>query len=515
MKNITLLLSTLVFSLNVMATTYHVKNGGSDSNNGLNVATAFLTLQKASNTVKAGDSVLVYNGNYAGFNHNGKASGTAGNPIVFKANGTNVWITQGSNIGDGINIENADWIEIHGFKVKVPNNTSITGGEEGIRAVYADHITIKNNFCDSCFRGILTGYSDYITIENNTCTRSYGEHGIYVSNNSDFVALRFNSCSFNKATGIQINPDLSSGAPGYSKNILVSNNIAFENKGGAGFNFQGIDSALIMNNLIYNNHNASGITLFHGDASVGCSNVRIYNNTLIVPSDGRCGIHIIDDASNIDIKNNIIINLHAWKGSIVLQKGSYSQTNIRSNYNVVSNKFCDIDDACSKPLTTWQGLGYDLNSILVPANLTSLFVNPTLNDYHIIKGSVAVDAGTSTVSADVTKDLDLKSRPINTKYDIGCYEYSGTTNIQAPRANYELKIYPNPTSSEVTIQTDIRLNNAILVVTDCLGQTFAQIRDINEQTIKFNGHNLPRGIYFVRLTEKGKTLATKKLIIKD
>ena len=326
--------------------------------------------------------------------------------------------------------------------------------------------------------------------------------------------MRFNSCSYNKATGIQINPDLLSGAPGYSKHILVSNNVAFENKGAAGFNFQGIDSALIMNNLIYNNHNASGITLFHGDASVGCKNVKFYNNTVIVPNDGRWGIHIIDDASNIDIKNNIIINLHSWKGAIALQKGSYSQTNIKSDYNVVSNKFCEIDDACSKPLATWQGFGYDLNSKLVPANLSSLFVNPSLNDYHIINGSVAVDAGTSTVSADVTKDLDLINRPINNLYDIGCYEYSVVNNTMTPSANYELKIYPNPATSDVTIQTDIRLNNATLVVTDCLGQTFAQISDINEQTITFNCSNLPNGLYFVRLIENSKTIATKKLIIK-
>jgi uncharacterized protein YxeA len=80
MKKTLLLISAFILSLNIIAATYHVKNGGSDSNNGLNLANAFLTLQKASNIVKAGDTVLVYNGNYAGFNHNGKASGTSSNP---------------------------------------------------------------------------------------------------------------------------------------------------------------------------------------------------------------------------------------------------------------------------------------------------------------------------------------------------------------------------------------------------------------------------------------------------
>jgi parallel beta-helix repeat protein len=343
---------------------------------------------------------------------------------VYWAKGNDVVINEGSNIGDGINVEGNDWIEITGFKViKIPDNPGIAGGEEGIRAVYANHISIRNCQIDSCYRGILTGYTDYITIENNTCTRSYGEHGIYVSNNSDYITLRFNSCSFNKATGIQINPDLSSGAPGYSTHIVCTNNVSFENKGAAGFNFQGIDSALIANNLIYNNHNASGITLFHGDASKGCTHVKVYNNTIIVPSDGRWGIHIIDDASNIRIHNNIIINLHSWKGAIALQANSYTQTNIISNYNLVTNRFCDISDGCSKTLAEWQGLGYDLNSILAPASLSSLFADYTNGDYHLISGSLAIDKGTAYVFGDVNTDFDMNSRPNGAGYDLGCYEH--------------------------------------------------------------------------------------------
>ena len=199
----------------------------------------------------------------------------------------------------------------------------------------------------------------------------------------------------------------------------------------------------------------------------------------------------------------------------MLQKGSYSQTNIKSDYNVVSNKFCEIDDACSKPLSTWQGLGYDLNSILAPTNLTSLFVNPTINDYHIIKGSVAVDAGTSAVSADVTKDLDLINRPFNKSYDIGCYEYSIINSILALKANSEFKIYPNPTSSYITIQTDFPLNNANLELTDYLGRTIIQINNIQEQIIHLNCDNLSNGLYYINLFVNNKIIAIKKLNIKN
>jgi len=403
--------------------TYHVSSSGNDANNGLSFNKAFKTIQKATDLIVAGDSVWVYDGYYKGFNHKLKKSGTSQNPIVYEAKGSNVVINQGSSIGDGINIEENDWIQVIGFKViKIPDNTSIPGGEEGIRAVNANHITIKNCFADSCFRGIFTGYTDYITIENNVCTRSYGEHGIYVSNNSDYIVLRYNSSSYNKASGIQINPDLSSGSPGYSRHIVCTNNIIFENKGAAGFNFQGIDSALIANNLIYNNHNASGITLFHGNASKGCSHVKVFNNTIIVPADGRWGIHIIDDASYIMILNNILINHHSWKGAIALQAGTYTQSFISSNYNLVSDKFCETGDGCSKTLAQWQTLGYDLKSILAPALLTSLFVDPANNNYHLLPGCLAINAGTSSVSSDIKIDLDGAGRPSGSAYDIGCYE---------------------------------------------------------------------------------------------
>jgi parallel beta-helix repeat protein len=418
----------VLISLISFAKTYHVSNSGSDSYTGESYVNAFQTIQKATDLVVAGDSVRVYDGYYKGFNHKDKNSGTSKDPIVYYTNGANVIINQGSSIGDGINIENNDYIMVIGFKVyKIPNNPGIAGGEEGIRAVYANYITIRDCIVDSCFRGIFTGYSDHITIENNICTRSYGEHGIYVSNNSDYIVLRYNSSGYNKASGIQINPDLSSGNPGFSVNIICTHNTIYENKGAAGLNFQGLDSALIANNLIYNNHNASGITLFHGDASKGCTNIKVYNNTIFVPSDGRWGIHIIDDAANIRIHNNIIINQHQWKGAIALQPNSYTQTEIISNYNLVTGRFCETSDGCSKTLAEWQSLGFDLNSIQAPASPESIFISYATLNFHLVAGSPAINTGTSFVSTDVKDDLDNFPRPFASVYDMGCFEsHEGT-----------------------------------------------------------------------------------------
>ncbi|MEJ2306830.1 MAG: hypothetical protein P8Y30_04685, partial [candidate division WOR-3 bacterium] len=125
-------------SLPSLTKTYYVSNNGSDSYNGESADSAFETIQHAANTVTAGDSVLVLNGDYQGFDLRG-IDGTESDPIVFMANGDNVRITsENPRTDDGINLEGPDWVVIDGFIViGVPRN--------GIRLVTAEHITIKNN----------------------------------------------------------------------------------------------------------------------------------------------------------------------------------------------------------------------------------------------------------------------------------------------------------------------------------------------------------------------------------
>lgn len=420
--------SFLIFLQTSSSRNYYISPLGADSNNGLTPNTAFKTIQIATNIVRGGDSVLVLDGYYSGFDHRDKNSGTQGNPIVYFALGKKVWITSGFYRNNGINIENNDFVHIIGFKIHGML-------KEGIRAVLANNIKILNNECDSCFRGIFTGYTDDITIEHNICTRSHGEHGIYVSNNSDRVLIRYNSSSYNKASGIQINPDVSSGTPGYSEDIICTHNIVFENRKAAGLNFQGLDRALIANNLIYNNHEGSGITLFHGDASKGCSDVKIFNNTILVPVDGRWCIHIVDDAKNILITNNILVNLHPWKGAIALDKGIYLQEKILSDYNLVSDKFCEESDGCSKNLKFWQSLGNDTHSILVPSDLNTVFKNINQQNFELQEMSLAINSGSSSVYNDVKDDLIGNARPQWQDFDIGCYEKKIGTHTKFEKKN--------------------------------------------------------------------------------
>ncbi len=408
---------SLLFVGQLYATEYYVSNSGSNSNSGLSLASAFLTLQHASDQVAAGDIVNVADGNYAGFDHR-SASGTAGTPITFKAIGNNAIITSSGPIrNDGINIETTDYIVIDGFKV---NNMPSNGN--GIRVVLANNCIIRNNNCDGNGRGVFTGFTDDILIENNICSNSYDEHGIYVSNSSDRPIIRYNEIFGNNNIGIHMNGDASLGGDGIISDAMIHHNIIYDNNLAAGINMDGVQSPQIFNNLIYNNHNAQGIALFQWDGAIVTNSAKIYNNTIIVPSDGRWGILLQDGANvNTEIYNNIIINQHPWRGCISLENSSQ----FTSNFNIVNDKLSASGDGSTISFSAWQALGFDANSQIADP-LTLIFKDPTTSDYQLISGSQAIDAGTSLVSTIVNDDLGGATRPMGGGYDIGAYELSGT-----------------------------------------------------------------------------------------
>ena len=78
----------------------------------------------------------------------------------------------------------------------------------------------------------------------------------------------------------------------------------------------------------------------------------------------------------------------------------------------------------------------------------------------------------------------------------------------------QLNIFPNPFSSETTLQTDKPLKNATLTIYDCFGQEVKQLKNISGQTLTLSRDNFPNGLYFIHLTEENKSY-TDKLIITD
>ncbi len=483
MKNFIIVVLLICQLSDVAGKNYHIQPLGSDNNDGSSFAKAFLTIQKATNIAVAGDSILVYDGMYKGFDHFYKNSGTANQAIVYFAKGKNVIINQSCGRGgDGLNIEGSHFIEVNGFKVFQIPDISTSSGEDGIRVVLADHVTIRNCEVDSCYRGIFTGYTDDFLAEYNICKRSYGEHGIYVSNNSDRVVVRYNICYNNrKAAGVQLNPDLSSGQPGLSYDVKIYNNICYGNR--IGLNLQGIYHSLVYNNLIYNNGTGgggNGVTFFLGDAATGCRDVKFYNNTIVVPSTSQWGILAISSDS-LQVYNNIIVS-NSQKGSLHVDK---SCKNYLSDYNILNDKMTQDDGATYINFKQWQQLGYDLNSILVKDN-TSIFKNFANLDFQLADNSPARNAGSSITQSIVKDDLLNKLRPQGKAFDIGCYEYQETTHINEAKEKNLIHFILNSDFIEVI---NPGLNNSY--------RLFSTSGDLISNGTRMSIQNLTSGIYFI------------------
>ena len=502
MKKYFALIFGLLISLPIFSTTYYVSGSGSNSNNGESIDSAFATLQYAADNVLAGDSVLVLPGDYAGFDLRG-VDGTEASPIVFKASGDNVRITDNNpRTDDGINLEGPDWVVIDGFTVTgVPRN--------GIRLVTAEHITIKNNTCLDNSRGIFTGFVEDVVIENNLCAYSWDEHGIYHSNSGDNPIIRNNICHHNNSCGIHMNGDESMGGDGLITGAIVEGNIIYENgdAGGSGINCSGVADSKIFNNLLYQNH-ASGISLYKGGSAQGSYNTKVYNNTVINASDSRWCINIGDSTTTADtLYNNILINFHSWHGSIAIDE--ISMDGFYSDYNIVIDALSRDGDASAITLSEWQGMGYDIHSILADS-MQQIFVDWQNGDYHLLSTSQAVDSGTSVVSTIVTYDLDGVSRPFGNEYDIGAYEYS-PTGVAIPDGAVLSPCKIVIRKTEVVFKS-LEPNQTIEIF-DIKGTLIHKSPNLINSTYIYNIENLESGIYFWHVKNNQINVAKGKIIL--
>ncbi len=89
------------------------------------------------------------------------------------------------------------------------------------------------------------------------------------------------------------------------------------------------------------------------------------------------------------------------------------------------------------------------------------------------------------------------------------------TGISEVKETNSISVYPNPFSSQTTLQTDKLLKSATLTVYNLYGQTVKQMNNLSGQTITLQRDNLPSGLYFVRLTQDNKIITEDKLVITD
>lgn len=404
----------LLSSLSASATTYHVDPAGTDSAPGSETA-PWRTLQHAVEQVQPGDRILVRSGRYSGARI--ERSGRRRASITLRA------APEASVLLDRPSQEarHGSILEVENFEATVSHWTiegfEIAGAaRSGIDIRAAHRITVRaNRVHDSGLTGIFTAFVDDVRIEGNESFAN-GEHGIYVSNSGDRPLIRQNLVYDNAASGIHMNGDLGQGGDGVISRAKVDRNVLFGNgrAGGSAINMDGVDRAKVRNNLIFDQH-ASGISLYQIDGGICTSNTKVYNNTVVVASDGQWAFNMPDPGCiGNRLINNILLTEHTFRGSIAIYDASAQD--FVSHHNVVMDRFSvDAGDSVI-PLNDWQALGYGRSSFI--SRETELFVDARNGDFELRAGSPAQDAGKRLKS--VRRDLLRRKRTF--PWDVGAYE---------------------------------------------------------------------------------------------
>ncbi len=410
---------------------YYVSPSGSDSDPGTE-SQPWRTIHKAAEVVEAGDTVIIKDGVYSDGIEITKI-GTEAEPIVFRAEGRGAIIEGSGDKRDAFFINgfdiNEEWWEGGDMYIVVEGLTIQNAQRAAIRISCAHHVTIRNCILkDNGTWGIFTDYSDYSLLERNECRGSREEHGIYVSNSSDYPIIRENTVYDNAGCGIQINADPAmEEGDGITTGALVERNIIYRNgqNGGAAINLASVRDSIIRNNLIYNNY-AGGIAGW-GDGNGpawGCKNNKIYNNTIYFASgEGRWAISLKEGSSGCNIRNNILCG--GRRGAF--EHSSDSLVGLSMDYNVLYS--ADLDSVVTNEdtdvwyaLSEWQtASGQDSHSFTVGPE--AIFVNHIKADFHLRTGSPCIDAG------DPAPEYN---DPDGTRNDMGAYGGSSQASMSTP-----------------------------------------------------------------------------------
>ncbi len=452
----------LLFAKSSLAATYYVSTSGSDSNPGTQ-SQPWLTIQKAADTMVAGDTVTVLVGDYTNQQQvTINKSGAQGLPITYQAQGPVTM--KGFSIYSGS--QEVDYINIRGFTI-----INLDDNRWGIHVENAGFCIIENNDFRFNTNGGITLWdtSNYPTVvhdcivRNNTFYRN-GGYGIEVMGQNNLIegndiseTIQHHPCNVRYANETWLDADfmhfqgsayifrnnrmhdISYGPVGYttgtacslanlqnlandynddphidcfqtySDNKVAGHDIIFEGNYCNNpdylpdFSLAGkaLESGFGYNLLFKNNLTITNLVSLIKDGL----NVTFVNNTFIGnPNNAYSSGIQLTRSDNTVIKNNIFTYQENGIGSI-WNNDSQSAATLSAGYNCVYRAGGNPRRA-KDPGDVW--------------GLNPLFVNEASGDYHLQISSPCIDKG---ADMGVTNDYDGNSRPLGLGYDIGAYEY--------------------------------------------------------------------------------------------
>lgn len=427
--------------------TYYVATNGSDSNPGTD-ALPFKTIQKAANTVAAGDTVYIRTGTYNEF-VDIESSGTENNYITFiNYNGESVTLTGGGTLDTVIYIETQNYIRIKGLTIRSTTWGSIV--ISGCNDIIVEDCTFIHDTAQSESGAImLYDGTEKCLIQRNifhitSPNQVDNQHAVYRWRAGGGHVFRHNTVdTANNAlqdgwgggpedvTGYSQDSDL------YGNTIIGANDDGLQPEGGnvnirvwnnrIENGLMGIGSCpallgpiyifrnVIINKDFYSESGGGGMYKL-GDSSYG--RIYSYHNTYYTTQDSHNGYTVTNGGfGNMVSRNNII---HAGRYTIEfghdydIEDHDFDYDNL---YTTDPDRFVKWGDWKPLSLDAFQsGSGQESHGM----STDSKFANPAGGDFTLQETSPCIDKG---VIIPGFNDANSPWPYSGTAPDLGAYEY--------------------------------------------------------------------------------------------
>ena len=283
------------------------------------------------------------------------------------------------------------------------------------------------------------------------------------------------------------------------------------------------DMNQVYNNMVYDIRGSS--TRISGIQVWYVNNSKIYYNTVYLSGQasgnvkGSAALYISHQSTNIDAKNNILVNTRDESPYCASSIYDYSADNLASDYNDLfyqtsqSNCLVRIGNTDYLTMADWRATGKDMHSITEMPN----FVLPHL---HIATNVATYLEGRAIKILGFGYDIDGDARDL-AKPDIGADEFNGIaiTGVEDEQeipTEFALEQnYPNPFNPTTTIRYSVPTQSKVLIkVYDMLGNETAVLMEEEKPAgsyeLNWNAEPLPSGVYFYQL-RAGEFVLTKKM----
>jgi len=452
-----LILIILISGINVVRAvsaqgqTYYVapaSGGGSDSNLGT-ISQPWQSIQKAANTMVAGDTVQIRSGTYTEqvITQN---SGSVDNYISYQAYPGETVTIDGTGItlpdfGTGLFVvEDRSYIKVSGLRMV---NAGPNANNAGIYIDNSHYVIVEKNYTyNTVSSGIGVWGGSNIIIDSNEVQLACndGEQEDISVSGVDTFEVRNNTVhnggpGTNGGEGITIK--------GGATNGLVYGNHVYDITGGQRtcLYVDGWGGMLATSNIrIYRNllHNCSaGITLSSEDGSL-VTDILIYNNIvynsltngLEIGYWGESGVST-RPVKNVTFVNNTVYNngVSGWGSGFYSDNKDIANIVLRNNI-FSANATSQLVNESSVAMTIDHNLIYGTQEYSFATDGSDAvhgdprFINPGV-DFHLGNGSPAIDVG--SIQDAPTDDYQGHVRPQDgnsdgvVEVDIGAYEYMG------------------------------------------------------------------------------------------